>query len=88
MNVNFFQLQVFFSAIQMTHVHFHPAYTAMSLWCNIGGALSLVLGSTLLTFVELMDVAAMLLQRFVALRGRGSRRVSSGATDANEATGK
>ena len=32
-----------------------PAYTILALVCDVGGALGLILGSTLLTFIEIAE---------------------------------
>jgi Amiloride-sensitive sodium channel len=60
--------QVYFTDLKYTIIEKSPSYTTLALWCDIGGALSLVLGGTLLTFVELMDVAAMLINRYLKIR--------------------
>jgi len=38
-----------------THIETKEAYTVLSLLCDIGGALGLILGSTMLTFCEFTD---------------------------------
>ena len=37
------------------------AYSILALLCDIGGALSLILGSTLLTFIEVLDFIVRLI---------------------------
>ena len=69
--------QVYFTDLKYTIIEKSPSYTTLALWCDIGGALSLVLGGTLLTFVELMDVAAMLINRYLKIRQLRKSRVSS-----------
>jgi len=52
--------QVFFSELKYTFVETEAAYTALALMCDIGGALGLILGSTMLTFCEFTDLLVML----------------------------
>jgi Amiloride-sensitive sodium channel len=61
-------LQVYFTDLKYTKVEASAAYTFLALLCDIGGALGLILGSTLLTVVELMDIAASVAARYWALR--------------------
>jgi len=49
-------LQVFFSELKYTYVEGEASYTVLALMCDIGGALGLILGSTLLTFCEFADL--------------------------------
>jgi len=51
---------VFFSELKYTHVESEAAYPALALLCDIGGALGLILGSTMLTFCELADFLIIL----------------------------
>ena len=53
--------QVFFSDLTITHIETTAAYTSLALLCDIGGALGLILGSTLLTFCEIADATLMAL---------------------------
>jgi Amiloride-sensitive sodium channel len=50
---------VFFSDLKITHIETTAAYTSLALLCDIGGALGLILGSTLLTFCEIADATLM-----------------------------
>jgi len=52
-------VKVFFSELKYTYVEAEQAYTLLALTCDIGGALGLILGSTLLTFCELMSSHSM-----------------------------
>ena len=56
-------LRIYLSHMEVTKVITEPAYSFMTLLADIGGALSLMLGATLLTLVELaeMGVSAVLL---------------------------
>jgi len=60
--------KVFFSELKYTYVETDEAYTLLALMCDIGGALGLILGSTLLTFCELTDVLLTLAFTSVKLR--------------------
>jgi len=42
--------------LKYTYVEAKEAYTLLALTCDIGGALGLILGSTLLTFCEFADL--------------------------------
>lgn len=48
---------MYFSELKYTYTETTAAYTFLALMCDVGGALGLVLGSTLLTFFELADLA-------------------------------
>ena len=48
-------MNIFFSDFSYMEVSVMPAYSFMSLLCDIGGALGLILGSLLLTVVEFID---------------------------------
>jgi len=48
-------VQIFFSELKYTYIEAEEAYTLLSLMCDIGGALGLILGSTMLTFCEFGD---------------------------------
>ena len=48
-------MQIFFSELKYTHIDAEEAYVALSLMCDIGGALGLILGSTVLTLCEFTD---------------------------------
>jgi len=51
---------VFFSELKYTYIEAQPAYSLLALLCDIGGALGLILGSTLLTLCELLDLLVRL----------------------------
>ena len=55
---NVSQLDIFFSELTYTEITAKEAYTVLSLFCDIGGAMGLVLGSTFLTVVEFFDFFA------------------------------
>ena len=48
-------VQIFFSELKYTYIESEEAYTVLALMCDIGGALGLILGSTMLTFCEFSD---------------------------------
>ena len=52
--------KVFFSELTYTYIEAKEAYTVLALMCDIGGALGLILGSTLLTFCEFADLLVAL----------------------------
>jgi len=48
-------VQIYFSELKITTIEAEEAYTELALLCDIGGALGLILGSTMLTFCEFGD---------------------------------
>jgi len=60
--------KVFFSELKYTYVESEPAYPVLALLCDIGGALGLILGSTMLTFCELADFMFMLATTWIKVR--------------------
>jgi len=61
-------LQVFFSEMKNAYLETKPAYTALALMCDIGGALGLILGSTLLTVCEFADFLFILTATWIKVR--------------------
>jgi len=61
-------LQIFFSELKYTYVESEPAYTVLALLCDIGGALGLILGSTMLTFCEFADFLMILAATWIKVR--------------------
>ena len=55
---NFCKLQIFFSKMTYTQMTTRAAYPVLSLFCDIGGAMGLILGSTFLTVVEILEFFA------------------------------
>ena len=66
---------MFFSELKYTYIESQEGYTALALMCDIGGALGLILGSTLLTFCEFADFFITLV--FNCMK----RRVSTGVAE-------
>jgi len=60
--------KVFYSEMKYTYVEYEAAYTVLALMCDIGGALGLILGSTLLTFCEFADFLIILAATWVKIR--------------------
>jgi len=61
-------LKVFFSEMKYTTIKTEPAYTILALLCDIGGALGLILGSTMLTLCEFADFLFMLTATWIKVR--------------------
>ena len=52
---NFVQVSIYFTETAYVSKTMEPAYTILALVCDVGGALGLILGSTLLTFIEIAE---------------------------------
>ena len=52
---NYVGVQVFFSTLNYLEITVNPAYSIMALFSDIGGALGLLLGATLLTIYEIIE---------------------------------
>lgn len=48
-------LDIFFSDLTYTNIQTSPAYGVLNLFCDIGGALGLILGGTVLTTFEILQ---------------------------------
>ena len=66
--------KVFFSELKYVYVESEAAYPALALMCDIGGALGLILGSTLLTFCEFADFLLILAATWIKVRAAADRR--------------
>ena len=66
-------VQIYFSTMQSVTLTSDPAYTFMSLLSDIGGALGLMLGSTLLTIVEIAQFALSLGVEVIRMRQEKSK---------------
>ena len=60
--------QIFFSELKYTRVEAKEAYTSLALLCDIGGALGLILGSTMLTVCEFTDLVVTLAAAWLRIR--------------------
>ena len=59
---DFLILDIFFSEIAYEEMTTKVGYTFLALLCDVGGAMGLILGSTLLTVFEIADFAAITLR--------------------------
>jgi len=66
-------LQIYFSSMQYLEMTSKEAYPVTALLSDIGGALGLLLGATLLTVYEVMEFAVQLSHYVVAASKRPSR---------------
>ena len=57
----FCMVTIFFTDLSYTVIRTKKAYDLLALLCDIGGALGLILGSTVLTFFEVADFCLRLL---------------------------
>ena len=74
LSANMVTLQVFFSKMQSTNVEIVPAYSFMALLSDIGGALGLMLGATLLTAFEVADFTTHVVADVIRLSRDQKRR--------------
>ena len=58
-------LDIFYSDLSYVDIETTPAYNLLKLVCDIGGALGLILGGTLLTVVEFAQLFVQLLNEVV-----------------------
>jgi len=61
-------LQIFFSELKYTYIEDQEAYTLLALMCDIGGAMGLILGGTMLTVCELTDFLVVLAATWIKVR--------------------
>ena len=64
----FFSDKVYYSDLKYTYIESEAAYTSLALMCDIGGALGLILGSTMLTVCELADFLLILAATWIKAR--------------------
>lgn len=62
---NFATVTIFFSEMSYDEIKTRKAYGVISLFCDIGGAFGLILGSTLLTVCEIVDFGFVHLWAYV-----------------------
>lgn len=72
------ELEVYFDKLTHEEVVSVPAYGLLALLCDIGGALGLILGSTILTFFEVLDFGLVSLYDFLKLDEKKSLNETSG----------
>ena len=60
--------KVFYSELKYKYIETKAAYTVLALMCDIGGALGLILGSTLLTVCEVTDFLIILAATWIKVR--------------------
>ena len=63
-------LTIYFSSLQYISVISEPAYPTMALFSDVGGALGLLLGATLLTIYEVVEFTVMLARDAALTRRR------------------
>ena len=61
-------MQIYFSALKYTYIETEAAYSVLALMCDIGGALGLILGSTMLTLCEFTDFLIILAATWIRVR--------------------
>ena len=53
---NFFKLNIFYDSMEYTHVTLTPKLTVVSLLSNLGGSIGALLGFTIFTFFEALEI--------------------------------
>jgi hypothetical protein len=80
-------LQVYFSTLQSESIASVPAYDSMALLSDVGGALGLLLGATLLTVFEVAEFILHLIHDVIKMKrnhatdGTENSASASGATE-------
>ena len=82
-NRNYATLNIFFSTLSYEDVSIDAAYTFMALLSDIGGALGLLLGATLLTIYEVVEFIYEM--SFDVLQARKKKTVEAKESDINKA---
>lgn len=73
---NIVKLDIFMEEISYIKIEEQKAYPILALLCDVGGALGLILGSTLLTVFEVLDFVIVSCMRRAEMQQRERRRVS------------
>lgn len=66
-------IKLFFSELAYSSISVVPAYDLLRLFCDIGSATGLILGSTVLTFVEIFQFLVGLAVNTAALKTRSKK---------------
>ena len=65
---NVVELAIFFETMNLQMIEERPAYTFLALLCDIGGAMGLILGSTILTLAEVSEFIVGVLHDVILFR--------------------
>jgi len=67
-------IRIYFSSLQYVEMISSPTYSLMGLFSDVGGAMGLMLGATLLTVYEITEFSAILGFHYIAekLKRRGN----------------
>ena len=82
-NRNYATLNIFFSTLSYEDVSIDAAYTFMALLSDIGGALGLLLGATLLTVYEVMEFIYEM--SIDVIQAKKKKRAEAKVSDVNKA---
>jgi len=58
-------LEIFYSQLNYVDIQTTPAYDMLTLVCDFGGALGLILGGTMLTVIEILQCIVQLFETLV-----------------------
>ena len=65
---NFLQVNIFYSELSYEEVQTLPGYPVGSLLSDVGGAFGLIIGSTVLTVIEIFDFTIKTIVDFIAFK--------------------
>lgn len=74
MTKNYVSLEIFFSTLEYKEIATQSSYSFMALLSDIGGALGLLLGATVLTICEVLEFGFQLL--YLSINRTNSKAVS------------
>lgn len=69
------EIKIYYNELLHEEVTTAPAYTILALLCDIGGALGLVLGATIISLFELVDFVIVTLLHSISYKlGKGKEK--------------
>ena len=65
---NIVDIEIYFKTLKVEDISERPSYSILALLCDIGGAMGLILGSTVLTIVEISEFLLFLIYDVIYLK--------------------